>query len=127
MNTNFFLISGLLSFGYSIYAGAKYYSLTGFGLISPQTAKEMINKNIFNFIIDVRTSFEFNLDNYKNSINIPVTNINQENLNKYSINKNHTILVYCNTGQRARFAVEKLRNLGYNKTFYIENSHKNLY
>jgi phage shock protein E len=87
----------------------------------------MINKNTFNFIIDVRTNFEFNLGNYEKSINIPVNNINQENLNKYTINKNDTILVYCNTGQRARYAVEKLRNLGYNKTFYIENSYTNLY
>jgi phage shock protein E len=126
MNTNFFLITGLLSFGYSLYAGAKYYSLTGLGLISSETAKDMINKNIFKFIIDVRTNFEYNLGNYKNSINIPVVDINQENLNKYSINKNDTILVYCNTGQRARYAVEKLRDLGYNKTFYIENIYKNL-
>jgi phage shock protein E len=124
--SNFYLLSGLLSLGYTLYAGAKYYSLTGIGLITSEKAKEMILNKSINKIIDVRTNFEYNLGNYNNSINIPVNEINQENLNKFLINKNDTILVYCNTGQRARYAVEKLRNLNYNNTYYIEGSYTTL-
>jgi phage shock protein E len=124
--SNFYLLSGLLSLGYTLYASAKYYSLTGIGLITSEKAKEMILNKSINKIIDVRTNFEYNLGNYNNSINIPVNEINQENLNKFSINKNDQILVYCNTGQRARYAVEKLRNLNYNNTYYIDGSYTTL-
>jgi rhodanese-related sulfurtransferase len=126
MTSNFYFITGLLSLGYTIFAGAKYYSLTGLGLITSEKAKEMIKNKTIDKIIDVRTNFEHNLGNLNGSINIPVNQINQENLNKFNINKNDNILVYCNTGQRARYAVEKLRDLGYNNISYIEGSHLTL-
>jgi predicted sulfurtransferase len=97
MTSNFYFITGLISLGYTIFAGAKYYSLTGLGLISSNIAKEMIKNKSINKIIDVRTNFEHNLGNVNGSINIPVNQINQENLNKLNINKNDNILVYCNT------------------------------
>ena len=36
------------------------------------------------------------------------------------------ILVYCNTGQRARRAAEVLRKLGYKNVYYIESSYTSL-
>jgi len=42
------------------------------------------------------------------------------------LNKNKTIVVYCNTGQRARKASEEIKKLGFNKVFYIEGTYKSL-
>lgn len=126
MSSNFYFITGLLSLGYTIFAGAKYYSLTGEGLITSEKAKDMIKNNTINKIIDVRTKFEYDLGTYKGSIHLPVNDINLEKLQKLNVNKNDSILVYCNTGQRARFGAEKLRKLGYNNVYYIENSYKTL-
>ena len=36
------------------------------------------------------------------------------------------ILVYCNTGQRARFAAEKLASLGFQDVVYIDGSYRTL-
>ena len=126
MTSNFYMITGLLSLGYTIFAGAKYYALTGVSLITSEKAREMIKNNTINKIIDVRTKFEYDLGNYKGSIHLPVNDIDPEKLKKLNVNKNDSILVYCNTGQRARFATEKLKKLGYNNVYYIENSYKTL-
>ena len=42
------------------------------------------------------------------------------------INKNDGILVYCNTGQRARKAAEKLKKLGFKNVFYIASTYKTI-
>lgn len=70
-------------------------------------------------VIDVRTLFEWNYGHYKNAINIESNNINLQNLAKYNINKSDFIIVYCNTGQRARNAAEKIYNLGFTNVKYI--------
>lgn len=70
-------------------------------------------------VIDVRTVFEWEYGHYKNAINIPASDINITNLSKNNINKNNYIIVYCNTGQRARNAAEKIYNLGYKNVRYI--------
>jgi len=41
------------------------------------------------------------------------------NLSKNNINFNDKIIVYCNTGQRARNAAEKIYNLGFKNVKYI--------
>jgi len=36
------------------------------------------------------------------------------------------LLVYCNTGQRARFAAEKLEDLGFKDVYYIAGHYSSL-
>lgn len=40
--------------------------------------------------------------------------------------KNKDIVLYCNTGQRARAAAEKLQRFGYSKVHYIMGSYISL-
>ena len=120
--SSIYLYSGLGALIYSLYAGFKYYAITGKGLISGSKAKKMIQNGEIKNIIDVRTEIEFNMGHYKGAKNIPVTSINEE----ISLNKKKGILVYCNTGQRARRAAEKLRELGYEKVYYIEGTYHSL-
>jgi len=70
-------------------------------------------------IIDVRSYFEWNIGHHRNSVHIPSNNINMINLSKNNINFNDKIIVYCNTGQRARNAAEKIYNLGFKNVKYI--------
>ena len=123
-NSTFYLLSGIFSLGYTVYAGLKYYSLTGEGVISASKARDMLRKNEITHVIDVRTPIEYKEGHYKNAINIPISEISKQRLS--NINKNSTILIYCSTGNRARRATEKMREIGYNNIYYIKNSYKNL-
>lgn len=123
-NQNFYLFTGLFSLGYSLYAGLRYYSVSGEGLITSAKARDMLRKKQINHVIDVRTRLEYNRGHYKKSINIPITELSKEKLK--NINKRATILIYCNTGQRARRAGEKMRNMGYKNVYYIDGTHRNL-
>jgi rhodanese-related sulfurtransferase len=119
---SFYYYSGIGAFLYTIYAGMKYYALSGEGLVEAHKVKSM---NI-DHIIDVRTKMEWNMGHYKDAKHIPAQNINETILKKLKISKNDKILVYCNTGQRARKAAEIIRNLGYKNVYYIETSWKTL-
>lgn len=98
--------------------GSKY-------LISAKKAKKLIKNKYFNHIIDVRTNIEYNLGHYKNAINVPISEIAKK-IDSFKINKNDKILVYCNTGNRARQATEILINKGYKNVNYISGSHLTL-
>ena len=114
------MYSGIASMAYSIYAGLKYYAMTGVGLIKGENA----NKYDIDHVIDVRTKVEWDLGHFKGAKHIPVGSISKNSLK--SIPKNDSILVYCNTGQRARRAAEKIRSYGYEKVYYIEGAYKSL-
>jgi phage shock protein E len=125
MNTpGFFLYTGIAGLLYSVYAGARYYSLTGLNLITSSNAKKMIKKGDIKNIIDVRTKTEYNIGHYPRAKNIPISEFSERKFNKF--NKNQGILVYCNTGQRARRAAELLENYGFTKVYYIDGLYSSL-
>ena len=117
---NFYMYSGIASMAYSMYAGLKYYAMTGEGLIKGEDASKYDIKHV----IDVRTKIEWNLGHFKGAKHIPTGDISEDTLK--GIPKSDTILVYCNTGQRARRGAEKIRSYGYKKVYYIEGTYKSL-
>lgn len=123
MNSQFFLYSGIITGIYSIYASLRYYSLTGDNLISCILANNYIKNRKIKHIIDVRTQVEWDYGHYKKSIHIPIQNISKNILNRKISNKNDGILVYCNTGQRARNGAEKIISYGYKNVYYIDNTY----
>ena len=102
----------------------KIYSLTGINLIPTSQAKRLIQSGVITTVIDVRTIEEYESSHYPNSINIPVHMITGETTKE--LNKESTILIYCNTGYRARYAVNKFKKLGFKNVFYIETGHETL-
>lgn len=46
-------------------------------------------------------------------------------INEYP-NKDIRIIVYCNTGHRARMATEKLQSMGYKNATYISSTYRTL-
>jgi len=123
-NVSWFLYSGVISLGYSIYALANYYTLTGIQLIEPNIAKTKISNNEIKLIIDIRTKMEWNIGHYPNAVHIPLGTLNKNSISKEY--KDEGILIYCNSGQRARVAAEKLKKYGFNKVYYIPGTYKSI-
>ena len=80
------------------------------------------NKEI-KVIIDVRTQYEYDQGHYPGAVHVPLQNINRDTIN---FPKSTGILVYCNTGQRARRAAETIQSLGYTNVYYIAGSYKTI-
>jgi phage shock protein E len=114
------MYSGIAAALYTVYSGLKYYAIKGEGLINAEDASKYNIKHV----IDVRTKVEWNLGHFTGAKHIPAGSMTAESLK--GIPKNDAILVYCNTGQRARSAAEKIRSYGYKKVYYIENTYKSL-
>ncbi len=103
-----------------IYANESPYK------ISSATAKQLIAANKFAGILDVRTAAEREvLGFYPGSYHVPASDLDVI-VPQIFPDKNVALLVYCNTGQRARRATEKLHALGYKNTVYITGGHKDL-
>jgi rhodanese-related sulfurtransferase len=79
----------------------------------------LVKNNKLDIILDVRTPTEVTtLGAYPVSVNIQSADL-EKMMPKMYPNKNNFILAYCNSGQRARNATEKLHELGYINSIYI--------
>jgi rhodanese-related sulfurtransferase len=92
-------------------------------LISSKIAKDLIDLKLSK-VIDVRTDTEYNLGHHPDAIHIPAGDIDENSTS--NLNKDDIYIVYCNTGQRARKASEKLNALGFKYVYYITKTHLSL-
>ena len=60
-------------------------------------------------IVDVRSKEEYDEIHIKDSINIPVDEINED----INLDKDNIIFVYCKSGNRSGMAYQTLKSLGY--------------
>ena len=104
-------------------SAALTYTYMGQNLISASEAKRLIKKGKIKKVIDVRTITEYRLGHYPRALHIPVNKINKKTTTELP---KKGLLVYCNTGQRARFAAEKLEELGFEDVYYIAGTYKGL-
>ena len=93
-----------------------YYSWSSPLLLSSKEAKEKIAQGAA--VLDVRTDLEYNLGHHPDSIHIPTAELASKIGNTIP-NKEESIVVYCNTGQRSRYAAEMLHAMGYKNVRYI--------
>jgi phage shock protein E len=104
-------------------ATALAYTYMGQNLISTSEAKRLIDEGKIKKVIDVRTMTEYRAGHYPRALHIPVDKINEKTTTELP---KKGLLVYCNTGQRARFAAEKLEELGFEDVYYIAGSYTGL-
>ena len=92
-----------------LYTSHRYY------LESPYRVDIDVARNTkYDVVLDVRTDIERKtIGFYPNSLHIPAQELT-ERVKSEIPNKNASILVYCNTGHRAKMATEKLRSMGCN-------------
>ena len=102
-------------------AAAAYYIL-GQNLVSSEEAKRLIKEGKIKKVIDVRTVTEYRAGHYPRALHIPVDKIDEKTTTELP----KGLLVYCNTGQRARFAAEKLSELGFTQVYYIAGHYSSL-
>lgn len=126
MDKTFYLYTGIFGLLYSVYAGSKYYSLTGVNYITSEKANDYIRKGVITHIIDIRTDMEWKLGHHPLATHIPLTSISKKTLQNNNVYLNEGILVYCNTGQRARYASEQIAKMGYKKVYYIDGTYKSI-
>lgn len=101
---------------------AVWYAYSSPLRISATEAKRRIKAHEIDRIVDVRTDLEVETTgSYPGSIHIPSGELPVRAAS--SLGKNDRILVYCNTGQRARAAAETLQSLGYTNVRYVAEPH----
>jgi len=104
-------------------ATATAYTLLGQNLISASEARRLIKEGKIKKVIDVRTITEWRAGHYPKALHIPVDKINEKTTTELP---KKGLLVYCNTGQRARLAAEKLEELGFQNVYYIAGTYRGL-
>jgi phage shock protein E len=125
---DFKLVISLLIFGFILVIGVLVYFYTYYSpfRISAEEAKERIKNKEFDVILDVRTDFERNtVGYYPTSVHIEGSHL-EDMMPKFYPDKSIRILIYCNTGQRARHAIDILQKMGYKNTLYITSGHNSL-
>lgn len=75
-------------------------------------------------VVDVRTQPEWGMGHHPEAIHLPVSQI-QTDANKLLNTKDH-IIVYCNTGTRARAAATTLKDMGYQHVKYVAETYHEL-
>lgn len=114
------MIPIILAFGA---AAALAYTFTGENLISSSEAKKLIKSGKIKRVIDVRTMTEYRLGHYRGALHLPVGKMNEKTTSELP---KRGLLVYCNTGQRARIAAERLVELGFEDVYYIAGHYSSL-
>jgi rhodanese-related sulfurtransferase len=115
-------IVAIVALGYYLYVLANESPWR----ISAAEARRRLRVGEVDLVLDVRTSAERRvLGYYPSSVHVPSSDLDRVMLERYP-DKNMAILVYCNSGQRARLATDKLHQLGYKNARYISSGHKSL-
>ena len=83
-----------------------------------------LSLNNFDYILDVREIYEYKENNIKNTYHIPLSLLEDgKKLNSFNslknINKDSNILLFCNTGKRARQATNIILKQGYYNIYYM--------
>lgn len=94
--------------------------------IDASAARKRLAAGEFETVLDVRTALERDaLGYFPQSLPIPGAELARRATRELP-DKNAAILVYCNTGHRARAATELLHRLGYRNAVYIATPHTTL-
>jgi rhodanese-related sulfurtransferase len=123
---NFYFYTGLIGMFYTMFATSRYYSLGGVYLITSTDAKEKIRNGVITHVVDVRTEMEWKMGHHPLATHIPVSDLTKKTIQNSNIYINEGILIYCNSGQRARYASELLAKYGYKKVFYIDGTYNDI-
>lgn len=116
----FFLVSGMAGVAVSIYSFSKYYTLSGVGALDADEAAKFMKDDRVKYVIDVRTLMEWNMGHNKDALHIPVTEFRADHPKFRNISRSAGVLLYCNTGQRARYAAELMRGYGFKNVYYLK-------
>lgn len=90
----------------------------GYGDVTVEQAKSLIESKPYLIILDVRTQEEYDSGHIKRAILIPIDEL-ENRLDELS--KNDELLVYCRTGRRSSNAMNNLQANGFTKIFHMND------
>jgi rhodanese-related sulfurtransferase len=118
------IVAGLLIFSMIVRYLYNYAVDSPFRIEAAEAKRRIENKG-FDVILDVRTDLERRtLGSYPGSVHVQSADIETKFVPNYA--KDTRVLIYCNTGHRARMAADKLHRLGYKNTVYISSQYNSL-
>jgi rhodanese-related sulfurtransferase len=123
MKLNRLLIVGIIIS--IIFFTVYLYTVKSPYLVTADQAKQLLQENKIDVVLDVRTKMEYNLGHYPEALHIPTGDL-QDQVETLIPDKRSRILIYCNTGQRARYATDLLKAKGYKSVKYIAGSYLGL-
>lgn len=89
---------------------------TGVINISAEKAKEIIDTEEDEIVLDVRTEEEYNEGHIKGAVLLPDNEI-KEKVEAVIPDKSKSVLVYCRSGRRSAAAAKELIDMGYTNVF----------
>lgn len=93
--------------------------------IDYQNIKTILKNDKEAILIDVRSPQEYKEGHLEGSINIPLY-ILERNEKEIENKKNNTIILYCQSGNRSKKAMEILKQNGYNSLYQLEGGLDNI-
>lgn len=88
-------------------------------------ARKIIKENPLAILLDVRSKQEYDEYHLEGALCIPNYEL-INNISKLTINKQQTIICYCQSGARSKKAISILRKMGYENLFEIDGGIDNL-
>lgn len=123
MNPLAYVRTGASTGSYSLYGLGKWYTISGAHELTVGKARRLLERNPVAHIVDVRSDSEWTHGHYTNAKHIPMGVFTESNLKRLHIKKDSIVLLYCNTGHRARNAGDLLKTFGFKNVFYISFSY----
>jgi rhodanese-related sulfurtransferase len=104
---------------------AVFYSYSSGLRMDVEEARRRLQKKEIDKVVDVRTDIEVaTLGSYPGAIHVQSADLKEKAPKLFG--KDDRLLLYCNSGQRARAAAEKLRDMGYSNVRYIAEPYQML-
>ena len=94
--------------------------------IDYEEAKMILKNDKEAILLDVRSPQESRENHLSGSINLPLYNI-ESNCNEMLTNKEDTIIIYCQSGNRSKRAMQILQKEGYTNLYNIAGGMDNIY
>jgi rhodanese-related sulfurtransferase len=89
----------------------------GYGDVTVQEARRLIEDKPGLIILDVRTASEYDEGHIEGALNIPVQELS---VRFDELSTGDELLVYCRTGNRSAQAVDILLDLGFTKIYHMD-------
>ena len=93
--------------------------------IDYESAKTILKNDKNAILVDVRSPQEYKEGHLEGSINIALYDLEKES-EKLIKNKQNTIILYCQSGNRSNKALEILKEQGYKSLYQIEGGLDNM-
>lgn len=92
--------------------------------LSPAEYAAVLRDSSNYYLIDVRTAAEYNRSHLAGAVNFSYLNFHIGR-DVDTLDRNKTVLIYCQTCHRSPLAVRKMKKMGFRKVYDLKGGYKN--